>query len=961
MHAITDYREIVRAPLRLENKAQRSARGSTKAENSGRKSTLVPQLKCLLHLLTIIFHYTSCHAVTVALEYSVKDSVSLTCLKRKPTMTTPQVQETQDIFTYTNLPTLTSIRLLKFLDDKPFDTIRFSLVTVELAEAPDFEALSYTWQNPIPDEALTAEFGEKLPLQCNGSVLMITRNLHDALHQMHQPYDLDIASGELCKTYLIAATEAGFTDTVTYLLAKHVNTEAQDWHGNTALHYAAEKGYLNIVKALLVAGARTDLRDHWGRTALDCASETTVRTLIIAHSGHDKPKELTDTCQIKQTVEFVLEAARNGGCERLRDLISTGCNLEVRDAHRRTALHHAAGDGDIETVTSLVEAGADKRALDASAKMPFAAAQSHGHSEVAAILRSPWCQPKRLLTSRPQYIWVDAVCINQFNDLERGSQVAMMSGIYRSAQAVRVWLGRTDCDANLSIQCLHRLSDANSQQNSLGGRKWREMPVHPVTKLSSEEERAFLHFLCRRWFRRRWIIQELLSARYIVMNCGEHQISWQDISAAVYSFVDWTYGGNFERQMGEREILLPINLRCILRLSRLRVHYHPEVDRSTLYDLDQLLLATSDFQCSNSFDQIYSLLGIANIAKSSSRLLPLTDYTEQPRKTFAETALHIIYETGNLSILTYAQGQVMKATAVPSWVPFGIEAPLPTFLDRQFICWPNKRHPKIVGNYRAADELQMQIKPRSDPTLLCLKAFLFGMIDEVEANTSSRRAICGPEWLRLTLLLKKTSATSAGNQADVLWETVLAGSNERQRTYNILQTWRDDKFNLCRDWISHSVWTMSRTKASKEGTLNADLTLEYINLLTEKGNTTGKIPSRDEVRTYTGDWMTTRLKRGQEMEDRAEEFEAGESYLAPALTMEGRNIFLTSNGCMGKGPMSAKAGHSIWIVPGVNVPLILENVRPGRYRLVGEAFVHGIMYGEALKSGKVDFQEIEIE
>lgn len=325
-------------------------------------------------------------------------------------MTTSQVQETQDILRYTNLPTLTSIRLLKFLDNEPFDTMRFSLVTVELAEAPAFEALSYTWQNPLPDEA--AEFGEELPIQCNGSVLMITRNLHDALHQMHQPYDLDIASGDLCKTDLIAATEVGLTDTVTYFLAMHVNTDAQDLYGNTALHYAAKKGFLNIVKVLLVAGASTDLRDHWGRTALDYASETEVQSLIVAHSAHDKPKELTGTCQIKQTVEIVLEAARSGGCERLRDLISTGCHLEVRDAHGRTALHYAAGDGDIKTVTSLVEAGADKRAFDSSGTTPFAVAQSHGHSEVAAILRSPWRQPKRLLKFRPQYIWADAVCIN---------------------------------------------------------------------------------------------------------------------------------------------------------------------------------------------------------------------------------------------------------------------------------------------------------------------------------------------------------------------------------------------------------------------------------------------------------------------------------------------------------------------------------------------------------------------
>jgi hypothetical protein len=38
------------------------------------------------------------------------------------------------------------------------------------------------------------------------------------------------------------------------------------------------------------------------------------------------------------------------------------------------------------------------------------------------------------------YIWIDAVCINQVDLQERNSQVSMMGEIYAGAFAVRVWL-----------------------------------------------------------------------------------------------------------------------------------------------------------------------------------------------------------------------------------------------------------------------------------------------------------------------------------------------------------------------------------------------------------------------------------------------------------------------------------------------------------------------------------------
>ncbi|KAL7893156.1 heterokaryon incompatibility domain-containing protein [Trichoderma sp. SZMC 28014] len=45
--------------------------------------------------------------------------------------------------------------------------------------------------------------------------------------------------------------------------------------------------------------------------------------------------------------------------------------------------------------------------------------------------------------------WIDAICINQKDDLERGYQVSLMKDIYRMASLVVIWLGEADSDSDL--------------------------------------------------------------------------------------------------------------------------------------------------------------------------------------------------------------------------------------------------------------------------------------------------------------------------------------------------------------------------------------------------------------------------------------------------------------------------------------------------------------------------------
>ncbi|KAK5707568.1 hypothetical protein LTR97_000105 [Elasticomyces elasticus] len=50
-------------------------------------------------------------------------------------------------------------------------------------------------------------------------------------------------------------------------------------------------------------------------------------------------------------------------------------------------------------------------------------------------------QSMRARIARIWTVWVDALCIDQSNDAENGTQVAMMGDIYRNARQVNIWLG----------------------------------------------------------------------------------------------------------------------------------------------------------------------------------------------------------------------------------------------------------------------------------------------------------------------------------------------------------------------------------------------------------------------------------------------------------------------------------------------------------------------------------------
>lgn len=61
-----------------------------------------------------------------------------------------------------------------------------------------------------------------------------------------------------------------------------------------------------------------------------------------------------------------------------------------------------------------------------------------------------------------------------------------------------------------------------------------------------------------------------------------------------------------------------------------------------------------------------------------------------------------------------------------------------------------------------------------------------------------------------------------------------------------------------------------------------------------------------------------------------------------------RLLFCTLEKKLGLAPPSALPGDQVWILNGARTPFILRQRDNGNYELIGEAYVHGIVHGEAL-------------
>jgi len=116
------------------------------------------------------------------------------------------------------------------------------------------------------------------------------------------------------------------------------------------------------------------------------------------------------------------------------------------------------------------------------------------------------------------YLWVDALCIDQTNDSERAAQVTLMGDIYSLANRVIVWFGKelpeVEAVSWLSEHYINAIEAGISNDDML---RYLRLSINKWSDLWQAHSRFHRRY---RWFHRAWVLQEIVLASSFVLRCG---------------------------------------------------------------------------------------------------------------------------------------------------------------------------------------------------------------------------------------------------------------------------------------------------------------------------------------------------------------------------------------------------------------------------------------------------------
>jgi len=113
-------------------------------------------------------------------------------------------------------------------------------------------------------------------------------------------------------------------------------------------------------------------------------------------------------------------------------------------------------------------------------------------------------------------LWVDQICVNQQDLVERQHQVLLMADVYQTATSVIVYLGQPTEQTEMDMQHLQLFLQRHNQGEDA---PWSHIAIPDL-------ELSISRVLSKPWFKRIWTVQEAVLAQHIVMLCGRYQIQW---------------------------------------------------------------------------------------------------------------------------------------------------------------------------------------------------------------------------------------------------------------------------------------------------------------------------------------------------------------------------------------------------------------------------------------------------
>ena len=515
-------------------------------------------------------------------------------------------------------------------------------------------------------------------------------------------------------------------------------------------------------------------------------------------------------------------------------------------------------------------------------------------------------------------LWADALCINQRDDEEKGHQVSHMGEVYSNAKCVLIWLG-LDAD-DVAKNCFTRIEIINNFFNrqfvendySLDGLPRLKAPYKiPVDHETWQEIHTLLHLP---WFKRVWTIQECALATRCRVFWGSANISfasivelsmWYHRHPGLYSLLKSLGWWSFSRLAVRFQ-----NVYCYFRKEQSWQCSRPILEYGQQYFpescLAKVLASTNGLRVTDPRDLVYALLGCRYAKNEKSDLIIDVDYSRSLWHVYHDLAATLLRDPKEgpwllSSVTRSSRSRIVRLTA-PTWMPrwdFNNDMLADHTLDYQAGGPPSTYKASLIG------DLHLQLSGFLFDTIVWKTDTFKGT--EFLLAPSSHGKINGESFFDRLLRVVKWAALNLRLHLDedVLFKTLMSTDRNVLWEWNIRPTIENYR-RVAR------AFAYQRTDLVEEHTSNEEMSAAIL----------------------CADHFCVFAAR--------------------------KCLFMTKEGRIGLGAGEAtEVGDSCCIFMGATVPFVLAPGNNGRFRLVGECYVQGVMLGELI--GKLEPTDMVLE
>lgn len=243
-------------------------------------------------------------------------------------------------------------------------------------------------------------------------------------------------------------------------------------------------------------------------------------------------------------------------------------------------------------------------------------------------------------------IWIDAIAINQEDEDEKAAQVNNMRAIYRQATWTLVYLAPpanvTVEDQALVIQWLQRLHESMPME------EWLRSEDRWEVFWNARAYAATADMMYTPWFHRRWVVQEVAVSRDAWVQYGAAaMMSWPAFSDAMEK-VSYLFNRQFNRPGFQINSSMRVfDIEPLFAICRLR-----SLERG--YGLLDIMTALRRCNASDPRDRVFALLGLCHVQESDANKAVYNDDFSMLDVCLRFARSHILLYN-NLDVLCLAQ------------------------------------------------------------------------------------------------------------------------------------------------------------------------------------------------------------------------------------------------------------------------------------------------------------------